>query len=118
MLRCPKCFIEIAGKSNNYRFYLPNFLKFCDNISHNLLRPSQVLENYAKLRKFLNVPLCGNKPGPFPLLIVAAYWQNCDTEPCAKKLSQILANNIDNGARGIGFRIYVRYCRLTRMCRI
>ena len=32
---------------------------------------------------------------------------------CAKKLSQILANNIDNGGREIGLRIYVRYCRLT-----
>ena len=67
---CPKCFLEIAGKSNNYRFYLPNFLKFCDNISHNLLRPSQVLENYAKLRKFLNVPLCeiNQAPSPYSLL--------------------------------------------------
>ena len=38
---CPKCFLKIAGKSNNYRFYLPNFLKFCDNISHKLLRPTK-----------------------------------------------------------------------------
>ena len=29
---------------------------------------------------------------------------------CAKKLSQILANDIDNGGRVIGLRIYVRYC--------
>ena len=29
-----------------------------------------------------------------------------------RKLSQILANNIDNGGRGIGLRIYVRYCRV------
>ena len=36
-----------------------------------------------------------------------------DTETCVKKLSQILANNIDNGGRGIGLRIYVRYCRLS-----
>ena len=35
-----------------------------------------------------------------------------DIETCVKKLSQILANNIDNGGRGIGLRIYVRYCRL------
>ena len=25
-------------------------------------------------------------------------------------MSQILANNIDNGGRGIGLKIYVRYC--------
>ena len=30
-----------------------------------------------------------------------------------QKLSQILANNIDNGGRGIGLRIYVRYCGFT-----
>ena len=28
----------------------------------------------------------------------------------AKKLSQILANNIDNRGKGVGLRIYVRYC--------
>ena len=26
------------------------------------------------------------------------------------RLSQILANNIDNGTRGIGLRIYKRFC--------
>ena len=33
-----------------------------------------------------------------------------NTETCVKKLSQILANNIDNGGKRIGLRIYVRYC--------
>ena len=60
--------------------------------------------------KFWNGSLCRNKPGPFPLLNVAAYWQSSNTEACAKKLSQILANNIDNGGKGTGLRIYVRYC--------
>ena len=41
---------------------------------------------------------------------IAVYWQSSDTKTCVKKLSQILANNIDNGGRGIGLRIYVRYC--------
>ena len=49
---------------------------------------------------------------PSPLLKVAVYWQSCDTETCAKKPSQILSNNINNGGRGVGLRIYVRYCRL------
>ena len=39
-----------------------------------------------------------------------AYWQSSNTEACAKKLSQILPNNIDNVGRVIGLRIYVRYC--------
>ena len=29
---------------------------------------------------------------------------------CTKTLCQILANKIENGGRGIGLRIYVRYC--------
>ena len=102
---CPRCFLEVAGKSNNYRFYLPNFLKFCGNILHKLLRPSQFLEN---LWKFWNGPLCENKSGPFPLLNIAAYWQSSSTKACAEKLSQILANNIDNKGKGIGLKIYVR----------
>ena len=34
----------------------------------------------------------------------AAYWQNKDIEACAKELSQILANNINHGGRGIGLQ--------------
>ena len=41
---------------------------------------------------------------PSPLLHVAVYWQSHDTKAWAKKLSQILANNIDNEVRGIGHR--------------
>ena len=37
---------------------------------------------------------------PFSLLNVAAYWQSSNAEACAKKLSQILANNIDHGGKG------------------
>ena len=40
---------------------------------------------------------------PFP-------WQSSDTEDCAKKLSQILPNNIDNVGKKIYLRIYMRYC--------
>ena len=47
---------------------------------------------------------------PPPLLNVAVYWQSSDTETCVKKMSQVLGTNIDNGGRGIGLRIYVRYC--------
>ena len=42
---------------------------------------------------------------------ILGYWKSSNTKACAKKLSQILVNNIDNGGRGIGLRIYVRYCR-------
>ena len=69
------------------------------------------VNSWKNLWKFWNGPLCRNKSGPSPLLNVAEYWQSSDTETCVKKLSQILANNIDNGGRGISLRIYVRYCR-------
>ena len=68
------------------------------------------VNSWENLWKFWNGPLCRNKSGPSPLLNVAVYWQSSDTETCVKKLSEILANNIDNGGREIGLRIYVRYC--------
>ena len=46
---CLKYFLKIAEKSNNYRFYLPSFLKFCDNISHKLLGPSQLVEKFIEI---------------------------------------------------------------------
>ena len=106
---CPKCFLKIAGKSNNYQFYLPDFLKFCDNISHKLLRPSQFLEKFMKILEWSTLQ---KQIRPPPLLNVTAYWKNSNSEDCAKKLSQILANNMENGGRGIGLRIYVRYCSI------
>ena len=42
-------FFKLAGKPNNYQFYLPNFLKFCDSISHKFLRPSQFLEKFLEI---------------------------------------------------------------------
>ena len=56
---------------------------------------------------FWNSPLCRSKSGPFLLLNVATYWQSSHTKACAKKLSQILANNIDHGRRGIGLTTYL-----------
>ena len=46
---------------------------------------------------------------PSPYSMFAANWKSSNNEACAKKLSQILADNIDDGGRGIGLRIYVRY---------
>ena len=70
------------------------------------------VNSWKNLLKFWNGPLCKNKSGTFPQLNVTVYWKCSATEACAKKLSQILANNIENGGRGIGLRIYMRYCKL------
>ena len=40
--------------------------------------------------------------------VFTAFYSN--TEACAKKLTLILENSIDNWGRGIGLRIYGRYC--------
>ena len=69
------------------------------------------LNSWKYLWKFWNGPPCRNKSDPSLLLNVAVDWQSSNNEACAKKLSQILANNIDNWGRGIGLRMYVRYCR-------
>ena len=69
------------------------------------------VNSWKKVWKFRNDPLCRNKSSPFPLLNVAEYLQSSNTEACAKNLSQILTNNIDNRERGIGLRIDVRYYR-------
>ena len=50
------------------------------------------------------------------LYSVLQYWQSSDSDAWGKKLSQILANNIDHGGRGIGLWIYVRYCRSKGCC--
>ena len=106
----PKCFFKIAWKSNNYQFYLTNFLKFCHNISHKLLRPSQFLKK--KKKKLWNGPLYRNKLDPFPILRVAGCLERSNAEASKKKLPQILAKNIDNGVTRVGLRIYLRYCGL------
>ena len=38
---------------------------------------------------------------PPPYSMFAANWKSSSNEACAKKLSQILANNIDDGGRGL-----------------
>ena len=61
------------------------------------------VNSWKNLCKFWNDPLCTNRSGLFCLHNVAAYWKSSNTEACAKKLSQILANNIDNwGGVGAG----------------
>ena len=51
---------------------------------------------WKKLWKFWNGLLCRNKSYPFPLLNGTTYRKSSNTEAWATKLSQILANNIDN----------------------
>ena len=81
----------------------PNiFLKMPENqitnnfiylISSNFVTKSQA-NSLKHLWKFWN--------GPLHLLNVTAYWKISTTEDCAKKLSQILANNINNvGIQGL-----------------
>ena len=110
----PNVFLKTATKPKNYQFYLPNFLKFCDNISHKLLRPSQFLEKVLEILESFTLE---QYITPLPILKVAVYWKSSNTKACARKLSQIIANNIGNRGRGISLKIYVRYCNYElRIC--
>ena len=96
-------FFKITGKSNTYQFYLPNFLKFCDNISHKLLKPSQFLKKIYR-----------NRPDPSPYSMLQDVGRKATPKLAttnSTKYLQILVNNIDNGVRKAGLRIYVRYWR-------
>ena len=57
--------------------------------------------SWKEIWKFWNGSFCRNKSGPSPLLNVAVYWKSSNTKACAKKLSHILANNIENWGRGL-----------------
>ena len=78
------------------------------NISYKLLRLTQFVQKF--LENLLGL-LCTNSSTPSTLLNVAVYWESSKPEGCAKKLSQILANNIENGEKGIGLTSYMTYCR-------
>ena len=87
---CPKCFLKTAGKPNNYQFYLPNFIKFFDNISHKLLRNNQAPLPYSVLQYIGRVAT--------PKLVP----RNC---------FRYLQTTLIIGGGGIGFTTYVSYCR-------
>ena len=91
---CSKCILEIVGKSNNYQFYLPIFLKFCDNISHKLLRSSQFLENVLEI---LEWSFFQKQISPSPPYSMLKHIGRVATSTHVPKHSQILANNIGNG---------------------
>ena len=70
------------------------------------MRTSQFLEK--NFSKFWNGLSCRNKSCPFLLLNIVVHWQSSNTKACAKKLSQVLANNIKIG--GGHWSQNVRYC--------
>ena len=97
----PKSFLKIAGKPNNFQFYLPNFLKFCDNISHKLLRPSQFLEIFGNSGMVYFAEI-NQAPPPYSML---QQNERVATPKLGLRNSQIVANSIDNWWEGVGLRI-------------
>ena len=65
---CPKTFKRSARSQNNYQFYLPNFPKFCGNISHKLLRPSEFLEKIQAPLPYLMLQNLGRVATPTKLV--------------------------------------------------
>ena len=83
--------------------------------SSNFVTISQInywdqVNSLKNFQKFWNGPHCRNKSDSYPLLNVAVCWKSSNTEACANKLTQILANN--NKGRGVGITTYVRFCSI------
>ena len=101
-----KCNFSVFDQKFSYWANLVKKIQNCQfklkfdawNISHKLLRTSQFLEKFMEILEWSSLQI---KSGPFPLLNVAAYWKSSSSEACAKKPSQILTNNIDNGEEGL-----------------
>ena len=113
MLHVPQMFFEKLPESQTTTDFI--YLT-----SSNVMTISQIncwdqVTSWKSLWKLCNDPLWRNKSGSFPLLNVAAYWKSSNTEARAKTLCQILANNIDNGGKEIGLRIYLRYYRFYKV---
>ena len=98
-------FSEILNRCLNVLalFQTKNTKVITCNVSHKLFRPSsgKVIWN----SRMVDFPHINEST---PLLHAAASWKRSNTEACVKKLSQILANNIDNGSSEIGLIIFVR----------
>ena len=105
----PNVFLKIAVKPNNYQFYLPPTSSNFVTVSH--INSWDQVNSWRNFWNLWNCPPCRNKSGSSLLLNVTVYWQSSNTEAYAKKLCQIVANNIDNVGRGCGLRIYVRNFR-------
>ena len=83
------------------------FSKLSYNISHKLLRPSQLLKKFTEILEWSNLQRKSRSPYPTQCCSILEERQH---QGHTKKLFQILANNIDNQGRWVGLRIYVRYC--------
>ena len=83
-------------------------LTFETTISH--INYWDQVNSWKNLLKFGNGLLCRNNSFSSSWSMLQDIGRVEKTEVCTKKMSQILANNIDNGVREIGLRIYVRYC--------
>ena len=102
----PDMFLKLPANQITNNFIYLTFSNFV-TISH-----INYWNQLNSCKNFWNGPPSRNKSDLSPLLNVAVYWQSSNTKACAKKLSQILANNINYWGSGIGVRIYQRYFSL------
>ena len=76
---------------------LPGTINFIYLTSTNFVTISHInywdqVNSGKNLQKFWNYLLCRNKSAPLPLLNVAAYLKNSNTDACTKKLSWYLGD--------------------------
>ena len=101
----PNIFLKFSKNQINANFIYQTYSNFATifDISY-----WHQVNSRKRFCKFCNGLFSRHKTGSSRLLNVASYWKSSNAKACAKKLSQILANNIDNGWREIRLRIYVR----------
>ena len=105
----PKCFLKIAREPNNYQFYLPKFLKFCENILHKLLGPSQCLEKFIEVLEWSTLQ---KQIRPLPPYSILQHIEGVATPKLAPiNCLWYLQTTLIIGEGGWS-RIYVRYWEL------
>ena len=128
---CPKWFLKITEKPNNHQFDLPNFLKFCGNISHKLLRPSQSLENileilewkfhhFAEINQHPPTTQQLLPPSPLPTLLnVAVCWERvASPKPVPIKITLIIRGWEGGQEEGGRLVSELWYSKLVWICKI
>ena len=101
----PNIFLKLSKNQINTNFIYQTYSNFVTIFDISYWDQVNFRKTFCK---FCNGLFSRHKTGSSRLLNVASYWKSSNAKACAKKLSQILANNIGNGWREIGLRIYVR----------
>ena len=101
------CFLNIARNPINYLFFRPSFLKCCDTMSLKLLRPYQFLKIVLRV---YNGPLSHINQDLAPTQCFSMLEEQQHGSFCRETVSDSCKQQQYYLDRGMGLRIYVKYC--------